>query len=81
MGAWKAIGTSNMGTSLQTTSRPVRAPTPGKLVGEDWLVIGVADGAASAPHYEIGAGTAVKCAVTSLAEHVSQDLDGSGRPR
>jgi hypothetical protein len=27
------------------------------------------------PDYEIGAGIAVKCANTSLAEHVSQDLD------
>jgi hypothetical protein len=29
MGAWQVIGTTMMGTSHQTTSRPVRAPTPG----------------------------------------------------
>jgi hypothetical protein len=38
-------------------------------------VIAVGGGAGLALHCEIGAGTAVKCANTSLAEHVSQDLD------
>jgi hypothetical protein len=75
-GAWKVVGASIIGAGHQTTSRPCQDVHAWRPVRDDWVVIAVADGAGSAPLSEVGARTAVDCAIVRLGERLGRHLDG-----
>jgi hypothetical protein len=77
-GVWKAVGASVAGVSHELTSLPCQDAHACEHARDGWIAIAVADGAGSAPLSEVGARTAVDCAVATLGERIGRHLDGTG---
>jgi hypothetical protein len=64
---WKSVGVSLRGTSHDKKGEPCQDAHYLMILDNQWLIIGVSDGAGSAKHSEIGSQVASKCAVQTMA--------------
>jgi protein phosphatase 2C-like protein len=75
---WRVVGVSQVGAGHRRSATPCQDANAFLRIDEDWLAIAVADGAGSAAKSELGAGVAVKVAVTTLAESFRGYRQSSG---
>jgi hypothetical protein len=72
--AWEVVSASVRGSSHEQNGLPCQDANAGRLIGEGWVAVAVADGAGSALFADVGAQAAVNCAVDVMTRHVSAHL-------
>lgn len=75
--SWRIVGASVAGTSHAANSTPCQDAHCVTVIGDEWLILTVADGAGSAAYGGDGAALACEQAVTEIASALETDIDNS----